>query len=291
MARGDDTSTRASDSSRKVARAAKAGQAGGTTGREQRELGFPLALAGVIIAGLALVAFSWNARDVAALSPSFNDHWHVAYGIYDCRTDSFLPNLADPRTPNSGIHTHGDGAVHIHPSSSEATGNNAQLKRFFEATRVELTDDTMSFADRDSIEEEGAECDGKPAILQVVRFAPGSDTPDTVITEDLDEYRFLADQERVVIALAPIGADIPPPPQANIDAAAASSPFILETDQFPEDFDLSELEGLGDIEVEDDGSILDEDGNVVVPAPDETDSGESDTSDTESGDAETDEGG
>ena len=169
MARGDDKDTRASDSSRKVARAAKVGQAGGTTGREQRELGFPMAMAGVIVAGLALVAFSWNARDVAALEPGFNDHWHVAYGIYDCRTDSFLPNLADPRTPNSGIHTHGDGTIHIHPSSSEATGNNAQLKRFFEATRVELTDDTMSFADRDSIDEEGAECDGEPAVLQVVR--------------------------------------------------------------------------------------------------------------------------
>ena len=282
MARSDNSKTpRASDSSKKVAKAAKVGQSAGSSGREQRELGFPMALAGVIVAGLALVAFSWNARDAQALTPNFDDHWHIAYGIYDCRTEAFLPNLADPQTPNSGIHTHGDGVVHLHPRSSDATGNNAQLKRFLEATRTEISDDAvLSFPDREALDEDGAECDGEPAILQVVRFDPGSDVIESRFTEDLVDYRFQQDQERVVIALAPAGADVPPPPQANIDAAAASSPFVLQTDGL-DDVDLGGTESPGDIGIDEDGNLVDGDGNILIPA----DELEADGDDGEGGDS------
>ena len=267
MAKKDDAkNVRASDSSRKVARAAKVGQSAGSTGREQRELGFPMALAGVIIAGIALVAFSWNARDVSALTPGFDDHWHISYGIYDCQTESFLPNLADPQTPNSGIHTHGDGVVHLHPRSSDATGNNAQLKRFLEATRTELSGDAvLSFSDREALSEDGAECGGQPAVLQVARFAPGSDTVESVITEDLADYRFQEDQERVVIALAPLGADIPPPPQENVDTAAQASPFVLQTDGLG-DVDLGGTDTPGEVGIDEDGNLIDADGNILIPA-------------------------
>ena len=274
MARADDAKNkRASDSSRKVARAAKVGQSAGSTGQERRELGFPMALAGVIIVGIALVAFSWNARDVSALTPGFDDHWHIAYGIYDCRTDSFLDDLADPQTPNSGIHTHGDGVVHLHPRSSDATGNNAQLKRFFEAVRVELSDDaTLSFPDREALAEAGAECDGQPAVLQVARFDPGSDTVESVITEDLGDYRFQEDQERIVIALAPLGADIPPPPRDNIETAAQASPFVLQTDGLG-DLDLGGSDTSGEVGIDEEGNLIDSEGNVLIPA-DELGSGE-----------------
>ncbi|MGI9604755.1 MAG: hypothetical protein ACR2P0_01320 [Acidimicrobiales bacterium] len=266
--------SKGSDSSRKVAKAAKAGQsANAASGREQRDLGFPMAMAGVIIVGVLLVIFSWNARDVLALEPSFDDHWHLPYGIYDCQTDSFLPNLADPAVPNSGIHTHGDGVIHLHPRSSDATGNNAQLGVFLDAVRVEIEDDAiLSFPDRAALDENGAECGGEPAILQVARFDPGTSTPSEVVTENLLDFRFSADQERVTIAFAPAGAEILPPPQANIDQAAAASPFVLQTDGLEGLEDLNNLDGFdpaapnAGIGLDEDGNVVDIDGNVLIPA-------------------------
>jgi len=75
MARGD--------SGRKVARAARAGATGGTG--ERRALGFPLALALVVILGVALVAFARSGREATA-APRLGDHWHTAYDIYVCDT-------------------------------------------------------------------------------------------------------------------------------------------------------------------------------------------------------------
>ena len=260
MARSDTSKNSASDSSKKVAKAAKAGSTpSAATGREQRSLGFPMALAAIIVLGTALVAFAWNARDVEALSPSFDDHWHLSFGIYDCTTESFLGSLDDPGLPNAGIHTHGDGVIHLHPFSSSATGNNAQMERFLDATRTAIEDDSsMTFPDRPALEE-GVQCGGEDAILQIARFAPGATTASEVITEDLNDFRFRQDQEGVVIALAPAGAEIPPPPQSSIDAASAASPNILRTDGL-EDLN-SGLTGQG---FDADGNLLDADGNVVL---------------------------
>lgn len=260
MARSDSSKSNASDSSKKVAKAARAGATpSASVGREQRSLGFPMALAAIIIAGTALVAFAWNARDVAALSPTFDDHWHLPFGIYDCQTDSFLVDLEDPGIPNAGIHTHGDGVIHLHPFSSEATGNNARLDLFLDATRTDIEGDAvMTFADRPALEA-GVECDGEEAILQLARFAPGETTPTEVFTEDLSDYRFQQDQEGVVIALAPAGFDIPPPPQSSIDQASQASPEVLRTDGL-EDLN-SDLTGQG---FDSDGNLLDADGNVVL---------------------------
>lgn len=260
MARSDSSKNSASDSSKKVAKAAKAGSTpSSAVGREQRSLGFPMAMAAVIVLGTALVAFAWNARDVEALSPSFDDHWHLPIGIYDCTTDGFLPNFEDPGLANAGIHTHGDGVIHLHPFSSSATGNNAQLERFLDATRTDIVnDERMTFADRPALEE-GVQCGGEDAILQIARFAPGASTPSEVVTEDLRNFRFRQDQEGIVIALAPAGADIPPPPEASVSQAAAASPNSLRTD------------GLGDLDAgitgegfDADGNLLDGDGNVFL---------------------------
>ena len=74
-------------SAKKIARAEKAVSASGPT--ERRQLGYPAAVALVIVLGLALVVFARATRDAEA-SPTLQDHWHAAYGVYDCVTDSFL---------------------------------------------------------------------------------------------------------------------------------------------------------------------------------------------------------
>ena len=60
------------------------------------------------------------------------DHWHAAFGIYVC--DDVVPDpLQEPdATDTLGIHTHGDGVIHIHPFTASAAGKNATLQVFFD---------------------------------------------------------------------------------------------------------------------------------------------------------------
>lgn len=273
MTRSDSSEDSSSASSKKVAKAAKAGATpSSSVGKEQRSLGFPMAMAAVVVIGVALVAFSWSARDVQALSPSFTDHWHLPYGVYDCQEDGFLDPFADNGNPGSGIHTHmdasgvvGDGVVHLHPRSSISTGGGAQLERMFESVTAGLDGESITFPDRPALSSEGVMCDGEPAVLQVVRFASrihsSSDEPVDVLIGDIGSYRFREDFEPFVIALAPEGADIPLPPQSALDGASAASPFIQST---------AGLDGLQDLDLGDDVEVpsfgFNEDGVLVDPA-------------------------
>ena len=76
------------NSADKIARAAKAGASGGTS--ESRRLGFPIAMACVVILGIVLVGWSRSNRE-ATSAPRVGDHWHSAYDIYNCaESDSTL---------------------------------------------------------------------------------------------------------------------------------------------------------------------------------------------------------
>lgn len=277
MAKSDSQDS-SSDSSKKVAKAAKAGATpSSNVGRERRPVGFQLAFLGIVVLGTALVAFAWQERDVAALQPTFNDHWHLPYGIWDCTAGdggAFQGPIADPGfATHSGIHTHSDGVVHLHPFSSTATGNNAQLGVFLEATNASFDgDDALNFTDRPSLSE-GVQCGGEEAVLQVVSFAPNGGQVTDVITDDLSSFRFTGDQDGFVIALAPEGAEIPPPPADALQSARDSSPNIFNT------FDSNLL----DSELNDAGIGFNED-DILVDANEEPildpDSGEPITRDS-----------
>lgn len=265
MARSDSSNNSGSDSSKKVAKAAKAGATpNASVGRDKRPVGFQMAMLGIVVLGTALVAFSWNARDVQALSPSFNDHWHLPYGLYDCTIDGFQAPLVDPGTTHSGIHTHTDGVIHLHPFSSTATGNNATLDVFLSATTASFDgDDALTFTDRPALAE-GVQCaNGEDAILQVARFAPNTDTDPEVFTDDLEDVRLDQDFTRIVIALAPEGFDIPAPPADAIANAEASSPNVFDT--FGVDGLENQLESAG-IGFDEDGNLIDAEGEVLEDA-------------------------
>lgn len=72
-------------------------------------------------------------------SPLVGDHWHASYAIY----------IGDERQPNAptwegvGIHTHGDGIIHIHPFAGSETGSGAALDKWFEYGGGELTESSM----------------------------------------------------------------------------------------------------------------------------------------------------
>jgi hypothetical protein len=70
--------------------------------------------------------------------PQVGDHWHASYSITLCgKTEPPFP------VSSGGVHTHGDGTIHIHPVLAGEAGRNATLARFLAGTGSRLTDDSF----------------------------------------------------------------------------------------------------------------------------------------------------
>ena len=99
-------------------------------------MGWYATLAVVCALGLFLVAFSRNqelnkGQQASKVPPRINqDHWHSAFSVYIC--DHFMPNVPLFESVD-GIHTHGDGVIHIHPYTPQASGNGATLGFFLKS--------------------------------------------------------------------------------------------------------------------------------------------------------------
>jgi hypothetical protein len=99
-------------------------------------MGWYATLAAVVILGLFLVAFSRNqelnkGQQAAKVAPRINrDHWHSSFSVYIC--DHFMPNIPLFESVD-GVHTHGDGVIHIHPYTPAASGRNATLGFFLKS--------------------------------------------------------------------------------------------------------------------------------------------------------------
>jgi hypothetical protein len=150
---------------------------------------------------------------------AYEDHWHAAFGVFVC--DELLSDPAMTEIA-SGIHTHGDGVVHIHPFSREGAGANATLGLFLQDTDVELADGELAVGDETW--SDGDECDGEPARVVVARWddASAGGEPE-IVTDDFDEIRFRSDGEAYTIAFVPEGADIPLPRSAGDLAALGAA--------------------------------------------------------------------
>ena len=215
-------------SNKKVARAARAG--GRRKVRGQRSLFVPVALAVVVVLGvlLAVYARGENQKSAATAPIANQDHWHTAYGVYIC--DKFIgafqhgsdPNAADPL----GIHSHGDGVIHIHPFSSTTSGKNATLGKYLDWESVKLINDELVIPDGNdgagTYKSGDTACpDGKKGTLKVgvwqnVQTSTGS--PKIFVT-DFDNIHFDSDGMGMTIAFIPDDVDIAtlkPPTAANL---------------------------------------------------------------------------
>lgn len=198
----------------------------------------------VCVVGIGSVLFLANNREsnraVAPLVPVPSlgiegDHWHQAFAIYAC--DSFLPDIPQEIPSSEGIHTHGDGLLHIHPFSVSASGNNATIGAYFRATQATLTDSVYTpgpFEIGGRVLDEAEGCNGEPAELQLAVWdnAFSTDAPDRIITEDLANFQFAQDAASLVLAFVPAGTEIPPPPSAqSIGGVSPTSPLVEDPTQ------------------------------------------------------------
>jgi len=185
-----------------------------------------MAVALVVVLGSLLVLWARTDRE-ATSAPRVGDHWHSVYDIYVC--DSFRSKVVLETDPN-GIHTHGDGLLHIHPFNKLASGRDAVLGEFFSAFGGRI-DDASVVLDTGEELVEGADCGGQPTVLKVARFdADDLERDPEVVTEDLAGVRFLKNREAFTVAMVPADVVPPAPRSERLTFLDIVSPDALSSD-------------------------------------------------------------
>ncbi len=185
----------------------------------------------IVVLGVGLVAFS-RPDKVEAAPPLITDHWHAAFGVNIC--GEVLPGLVDgPKGDTSGIHSHGDGLIHIHPFSSRYTGAGANLGAFGDTTEMDLTDSSLEVPGRKKLKN-GDKCpkDGKVGEVQVMVWDNMADQTGTLLKSDFAKYR-PKDGSILTIGFVPKGTKLDKPPSAGAipsDVPGAVPPGAVPSD-------------------------------------------------------------
>jgi hypothetical protein len=169
-----------------------------------------MAIAGIVVVGVLLIVFARSGFSPdAEASPKPGDHWHAAYGFYVC--DAFQAPLADATTDRSGIHTHGDGIMHIHPFSNAYSGTNATVSVWGETVGVDFGTDSWTLPDGTEYEN-GYDCNGQPAQLSVYKWnVDDPSAPPQVFTTDFANIQLDTDRSAFTFAVVPEGTEVPKP--------------------------------------------------------------------------------
>ena len=170
---------------------------------------FPVALAAVIILGTLLIAWSRQSSIAAAgTEPKVGEHWHVAYGVYAC--DKWLTPFTNQNETvdgqQLGVHTHGDGVIHVHPFASNASGRNAKLGIFFKALGVKSSNTKFELPEGLGTFKNGDDCAGKAGTWKLAVWDTADSTaPPKIFITDFANVRFVND--RMAMTLAFVNSD------------------------------------------------------------------------------------
>lgn len=175
-----------------------------------------------------------GATGLAEIGPTPSSHWHAAYVVRIC--DDVLAPF-DDLNESLGIHTHGDGLIHIHPFGPDAAYERATLGAFGDVVGLGFGEGSLSLPSGGTWRN-GDLCDGVPGELTVTRWQrPDAPEPVETRTSGLADLRFLGDGEMFSINFAP--PDTPPtvpPSAANLPAVSprltlpAPEPYVTLPD-------------------------------------------------------------
>ncbi len=161
------------------------------------------------------------------------DHWHSVYGVWDCTAmngvGDWVPAFQSDRD-DSGIHSHQDGLIHIHPFSERSAGKNARLGVWADTMGITIADDAITLVSG-RVLSEGQMCglqNDEPAVVHLRRWVldlqvlDDPTMPPTVVSANLADERFYNDREVWIIAYAPLDTEIPLPPSERFDTLTNS---------------------------------------------------------------------
>ncbi|HEY4609971.1 MAG TPA: hypothetical protein VIH06_12220 [Ilumatobacteraceae bacterium] len=224
-----------SSSAKKVAKLASRGK--GKKVRFQGGTIFPIAVIAVVVLGLLAIVYGRESRPSSGVGvPRVNDgtnidaHWHQAFGIYIC--DTFQPKISGTLEETGidsqgntvllndkfkllGIHSHNDGIIHYHPSSTKSSGNRAKLGVFLDSYNIKLTDTELVMPPEqggDKWSTDDTKCDGKDTQL-ITRVWDHFNDPSKFhdVVTDFKNIRITNDGMVFTVAFVPKGTDIPQP--------------------------------------------------------------------------------
>lgn len=187
---------------------------------QRRKYGYPALIVGIIVVGSVMVYFARGQQSAAAdEAPVANqDHWHAAYALNICGENQ--PNPSDVGPDTKGIHTHGDGLIHIHPFVGAASGEHATFQVYADQLGIELGDDSFTLSDGTTYKN-GDDCEingkKKPGQVKLFVWPPqATDATDPeVITEDIGATRLTKDGQVFVLAFVPEGYEMSLPPSVE----------------------------------------------------------------------------
>lgn len=207
------------------------------------------AMAVIVILGvLGIVLFKGGTSSAEPPQPANQatnepgDHWHAAFDVNICgewiEPPAEFEQVHDNPNVRPGIHTHGDGFIHIHPYTTSEGGDNAVLGRFLDyggfsvsSDSLGLGDDTAAWAglSTDPSKREwttGDTCPaGTPFAGQKGVFKWSIDCK--ARSGDPSDVR-LRDQQVIALAFLPKGEEIGVPPNATAtpsDDGSAAGPL------------------------------------------------------------------
>jgi hypothetical protein len=150
------------------------------------------------------------------------DHWHAALAVNVC--GAWLPpappfeQRANQAGVTAGIHSHGDGLIHLHPFASDEA-NDPTVGRFMDDGGWKLTSHSLTAWD-DEQHRDGQACTtGGKGRVQWVVGQYGESWPTTPRRGDPAAYR-PRNGDIVAVYFVPEGSPLPEPP--DVQAALSS---------------------------------------------------------------------
>lgn len=172
--------------------------------RKSGTLGFAAIIGVIALLGVGGILASKSGDSAGAQTgPDIGEHHHAALGINICgQWKGQTPQYESAK----GIHSHGDGFIHMHPYSRAGANENATVGLFLEQANEEISSDSIKLTDGTDLKN-GDECpnlDNKPGKLRwSINGKERKGNPARFVPSDRDV---------VALAFLPDGVEIGDPP-------------------------------------------------------------------------------
>ncbi len=201
------------------------------TKRKSGTLGFSAVIAVVVVLGIIGIVLSRGEDKASAVGPDIGEHWHAALGINVC--GEWKPNTPQYEAA-TGIHSHGDGFIHMHPASRAGANQRATVGLFLDQAGEKVNAKELELADGADLKN-GDKCPNLDNKVGKIRWSVNdkekSGNPANYVPNDGDV---------VALAFLPEGEKIGVPPVVGSGQGPTDIPGA-EQQQIPQEL-LDQLE-------------------------------------------------